>query len=147
MQWVYLRSRCHSEHYEGNRLSSQVVCNKCFKKYDLNLIQVDHKVAKCLGGKNSEDNLQNLCILCHKEKSIKDVKRYAHERLPFVVFLTRSQQASFVGMLELIRQTDASFTSGDLISYCLVEAAVRASHRLDQKLPLLTKSVKLVFGE
>jgi len=46
-------------------------CADCGRTTDLEL---DHKQALCLGGKNQYSNLQVLCEDCHREKSIRDLK-------------------------------------------------------------------------
>lgn len=47
-------------------------CTKCHMPYSITH-QIDHIVALCLGGTDSWDNLQPLCILCHRRKTAEDM--------------------------------------------------------------------------
>ena len=49
-------------------------CAKCHNSYNITH-QIDHIVALCLGGSDDWDNLQPLCILCHREKSKDDMRK------------------------------------------------------------------------
>ena len=46
-------------------------CAKCSSKHDL---QIDHILAKSLGGNSDEENLQILCGLCNRKKGGKKSK-------------------------------------------------------------------------
>lgn len=61
-------------------------CQTCHKdvldfraaaRYNKRPYSVDHKVALCLGGKHQLDNLQLLCVECHKLKSKEDLGKLA----------------------------------------------------------------------
>ena len=54
-------------------------CAKCHTEYDITN-QVDHIVALCLGGTDDWDNLQPLCILCHRKKTEEDMRKLIKER-------------------------------------------------------------------
>ena len=54
----------------------QESCAKCYTPYKITH-QVDHILALCLGGIDSWDNLQPLCILCHREKTKEDIQKFA----------------------------------------------------------------------
>lgn len=49
-------------------------CTKCHTPYTVTH-QIDHILALCLGGTDSWDNLQPLCVLCHREKTAEDTHK------------------------------------------------------------------------
>lgn len=50
-------------------------CTECGSMYEVTH-QIDHIVALCLGGGNEWSNLQPLCILCHRKKSVNDLHQF-----------------------------------------------------------------------
>lgn len=50
-------------------------CAKCGALYDTTH-QIDHIIALCLGGTDDWDNLQPLCVFCHRRKSAGDLSKY-----------------------------------------------------------------------
>ena len=50
-------------------------CASCHTPYKITY-QIDHIVALCLGGTDNWDNLQPLCIPCHKVKSMVDMNKH-----------------------------------------------------------------------
>ena len=51
------------------------ICQVCGKKISLEETDVDHIIALCLGGDNSDDNFRSLCEDCHKKKTKQDADR------------------------------------------------------------------------
>lgn len=58
----------------------QESCAVCGVPYDTTH-QIDHIVALCLGGTDDWDNLQPLCILCHREKTKEDIRELLRARV------------------------------------------------------------------
>lgn len=52
----------------------QEPCAECHTPYNITH-QVDHIIALCLGGTDNWDNLQPLCIECHRKKTAEDVSK------------------------------------------------------------------------
>ncbi len=50
-------------------------CTKCHTPYKI-VHQIDHIIPLCLGGSDDWNNLQPLCVLCHREKTKEDMKIY-----------------------------------------------------------------------
>lgn len=50
-------------------------CAICGALYDTTH-QVDHILALCLGGIDSWDNYQPLCLICHRKKTTEDLRKY-----------------------------------------------------------------------
>lgn len=53
----------------------QESCAECSIPYDISH-QIDHILALCNGGTDDWDNLQPLCILCHRKKTARDVMEF-----------------------------------------------------------------------
>ncbi len=45
------------------------LCGSCFVHHPAPLIRIDHRHALFLGGHDTDDNVQPLCVPCHKAKS------------------------------------------------------------------------------
>lgn len=58
------KSKEHFKHFKMH------TCNYCHEKYESKYLEVDHRIAYCFGGDNSNYNLQILCVNCHRIKSI-----------------------------------------------------------------------------
>jgi len=56
-------------------------CAECGASYS-KTHQVDHMLALCLGGTDDWDNLQPLCIICHRKKTAEDVVKYRNVVFP-----------------------------------------------------------------
>lgn len=72
----------HSLRYGGHSNSSYrnliiaFLGNCCIKCNSLDKLQVDHKIPRHLGGQNIMENIQILCITCHKEKTSKEMEDF-----------------------------------------------------------------------
>lgn len=53
----------------------QESCAKCRAPYDITH-QIDHILALCLGGTDDWSNLQPLCLLCHRRKSVEETREF-----------------------------------------------------------------------
>lgn len=53
----------------------QEPCAKCHTSYRITH-QIDHILALCLGGTDDWENLQPLCIACHRPKTVEDLRKY-----------------------------------------------------------------------
>lgn len=53
------------------------ICVICKKEVSM---EVDHVVPVALGGSDSEDNLQGLCVDCHKKKTSQDIEKVKRAR-------------------------------------------------------------------
>jgi len=53
----------------------QESCAICGALYDITHV-IDHIIALCLGGTDAWDNYQPACILCHREKTAEDLRKY-----------------------------------------------------------------------
>jgi len=69
---VYKRDKYTCQTCEKNVLDFSAA-----RRYNRRPYNVDHKLALCLGGTHKVDNLQLLCIDCHKVKTKDDVGRLA----------------------------------------------------------------------
>ena len=45
------------------------LCGSCFVYHPAPLVRIDHRLALFLGGHDVDDNVQVLCIRCHKAKT------------------------------------------------------------------------------
>lgn len=50
-------------------------CNTCMKELTEFNVNIDHKIGVQFGGTNDIDNLQALCLECHSEKTIKEIRK------------------------------------------------------------------------
>lgn len=53
----------------------QESCSDCGRLYSISF-QIDHIIALCNGGTDDWDNLQPLCIECHRKKTVLDLEVY-----------------------------------------------------------------------
>lgn len=51
-------------------------CLKCQVLLHPRLFEVDHILALCLGGDNTPENLQALCLNCHALKTVNDNEKF-----------------------------------------------------------------------
>lgn len=68
------------DNYTCQSCDKDVLDFSAARRYNRRPYSVDHKLALCLGGAHKVENLQLLCIECHKEKSKEDVKKLASLR-------------------------------------------------------------------
>lgn len=54
-------------------LVAQALCKHCQKQLSIGDVQYDHIIPLELGGEHCAENLQALCVSCHKIKTAKDV--------------------------------------------------------------------------
>jgi 5-methylcytosine-specific restriction protein A len=59
--------------------TSKEPCTTCGALYNITH-EIDHILALCLGGTDDWDNLQPLCILCHRKKTAEDMKKLVSAR-------------------------------------------------------------------
>lgn len=55
-------------------------CELCGITNDRSPLEIDHILPRALGGANGPSNLQTICVICHKEKTKKDVRDIAEMR-------------------------------------------------------------------
>lgn len=51
-------------------------CNHCKKELEPLLFDFDHIVPLCIGGRDELDNIQILCVSCHRLKTYDDMVQY-----------------------------------------------------------------------
>jgi 5-methylcytosine-specific restriction protein A len=55
-------------------LLAEPLCRMCAAKGKATrAVEVDHIVALCNGGSESQDNRQSLCVACHQDKTAQDM--------------------------------------------------------------------------
>jgi 5-methylcytosine-specific restriction protein A len=76
-----IRRLCFERHKREHPITGAVImhCGKCDFEIDpvRQQWEADHIVAVAIGGSNEPDNLQPLCVHCHKEKTKTDVTSIA----------------------------------------------------------------------
>jgi len=73
----------HSHQLLRNKLikENNFKCNKCKHKFSSDRLILDHKLPIALGGKEfDENNLQILCIPCHKIKTAQDFRDISYSK-------------------------------------------------------------------
>lgn len=64
-----IRGREHGNIRERILIRDEFTCQHCHRSYALQYLQIDHITPLHLGGAETDDNRQTLCIDCHNTKS------------------------------------------------------------------------------
>lgn len=82
--WPAITSQvCRRDNYICQGCDKDVLDFRAARRYGKRPYSIDHINALCLGGEHSIENLQLLCIECHKKKSKSDIKKLASRRKQF----------------------------------------------------------------
>jgi len=91
-------SRKHNEKYNvsgGKDYRGLIITflgSKCINCEAKDKLQIDHKIPRHLGGENIMENIQILCILCHKKKTAKEMADFNQKMYPKNTLKTKAQK-------------------------------------------------------
>lgn len=70
-------------------------CHYCGRTIYRETATWDHKIPKCLGGRNTADNLVLACKPCNNEKGMRDYAEFKESKLPLKKLRRELQSTGF----------------------------------------------------